>query len=335
MNELEKNIGTTVGRFIREQQSIFSEASGELSQILRDLVYAAKIVHREVNRAGLAGITGSAHQENIQGEEQQKLDVLANTHFQRALKHGGEIAAIISEEDEGLVSLNNPKGKYLLAIDPLDGSSNIDVSVSIGTIFSVYRRREPLSDQISEADFLQTGDQQIVAGYLLYGSSTMLVYSTGDGVHGFTYEPSLGEFFLSHPMMQIPTKGSIYSVNEGLYTICSHDVRRYLDYCRAEQMTGRYVGSLVADFHRNLLKGGIYIYPSTQTSPQGKLRLMFECNALSFLAEQAGGRAINEEGTRILLLKPEGIHQRTSFLVGTSEMITQAEALILQSPLKA
>ena len=321
-----KQVGTTVGRFIREQQVVFSEASGELSQILRDLVYAAKIVHREVNRAGLAGIIGSADRSNIQGEEQQKLDVLANFYFQSALKHGGEIAAIISEEDEGFVSLNNPKGKYLLAIDPLDGSSNIDVNVSIGTIFSVYKRKGPLSEEIRERDFLQRGGMQVVAGYLLYGSSTMLVYSTGNGVHGFTYEPSLGEFFLSHPEMRMPAEGQIYSINEGLYDLCTPKLQRYLDQCRAKQLRTRYVGSLVADFHRNLLKGGIYIYPSTKKSTEGKLRLMFECNALALLAEQAGGRAINEEGVRILELEPRGIHQRTPFIVGSRAMVSDVEA---------
>ena len=306
----------------------FLKASGELSQILRDLVYAAKIVHREVNRAGLAGIIGGTDQANIQGEEQQKLDLLANFYFQRALKHGGEIAAIISEEDEDFVSLNNPKGKYLLAIDPLDGSSNIDVNVSIGTIFSVYKRKGSLSDEIQKVDFLQKGDEQIVAGYLLYGPSTMLVYSTGDGVHGFTYEPSLGEFFLSHPHMSMPTTGQIYSVNDGLYNICNSVVQRYLDDCRVKQLSARYVGSLVADFHRNLLKGGIYIYPSTKQRAEGKLRLMFECNALALLAEQAGGRAINENGARILEIQPRDIHQRTPFIVGSSEMVHQVEASI-------
>lgn len=328
IEELQKSVGITLGRFIKERQSVFAQASGELSQILRDVAYAAKIVHREVNRAGLADITGSMHQANIQGEEQQKLDLLAHAHFKRALQHGGEIAAMISEEEEHWVNLNHPKSKYLLAIDPLDGSSNIDVNVSIGTIFSVYKRPEPFNKQVVQEEFLQPGQRQIVAGYLLYGSSTMLVYSTGDGVHGFTYDPTLGEFFLSHPLIRMPAHGHIYSVNEGLYSLCSAGMQRYLEHCKSEKMIGRYIGSLVADFHRNLLKGGIYIYPATQKLPQGKLRLMYECNALAFLAEQAGGKATDGTGTRILDIMPTHIHQRRPLFIGVTEMVDQAESFL-------
>ena len=323
IEELQKSVGTTLGRFIKERQSTFAYATGELSQILRDLAYAAKIVHREVNRAGLAGITGSMQQTNIQGEEQQKLDVMANTHFKRAMKNGGEIAAIISEEEAKWVDLNNSTGKYLLAIDPLDGSSNIDVNVSIGTIFSIYKRKER-NRQVQEADFLQKGVLQILAGYILYGSSTMLVYSTGQGVHGFTYDVSLGEFFLSHPLMSMPEEGRIYSINEGLYHSCTPSMQYYMDSCRAKKLIGRYIGSLVADFHRNLLKGGIYAYPSTKETPEGKLRLMYECNALALLAEQAGGVATDEKGNRVLEISPKNIHQRVPFFVGSKNMVKQA-----------
>ena len=323
IEELQKSVGTTLGRFIKQRQSAFSYATGELSQILRDLSYAAKIVHREVNRAGLAGIIGSAQQINIQNEEQQRLDLIANTHFKRAMKHGGEIAAIISEEEAEWVDLSNNTGKYLLAIDPLDGSSNIDVNVSIGTIFSVYKRRGD-EVQVRKDDFLQKGESQVLAGYILYGSSTMLVYSTGQGVHGFTYDTSLGEFFLSHPLMRMPEEGRIYSINEGIYHSCDSSMQRYMDSCRAKQLRGRYIGSLVADFHRNLLKGGIYVYPATKQAPEGKLRLMYECSALSLLAEQAHGMATDDKGRRILSIQPKNIHQRIPFFVGSKKMVEDA-----------
>jgi len=240
------------------------------------------------------------------------------------LTKGGEACAVISEESETYVDLNND-GKYVIAIDPLDGSSNIDVNVSIGTIFSIYRRKSPIGKPISEADILQKGEEQVAAGYILYGSSTMLVFTTGFGVNGFTYEPSLGEYVLSHPHMEIPRDGKIYSINEGSANSFSDPVKRYIQYCKDNSYTARYIGSLVADFHRNLLKGGIYIYPATAKDPKGKLRLMYECNALAFIAEQAGGKGTDGKG-RIMEIQPTSLHQRTPFYVGSENMVAKAES---------
>jgi fructose-1,6-bisphosphatase I len=315
-------IGTTLDRFIKNNQYQFQYASGELSQLLRDIALASKVVNREINKAGLIDIMGSMGSQNSGGEQQQKLDVLANIRFTRALTKGGEVCALISEETESFVDLNND-GKYVIAIDPLDGSSNIDVNVSIGTIFSVYRRKSAVGLPISDEDILQTGDEQVAAGYILYGSSTMLVYTTGHGVNGFTYEPTLGEYFLSHPDMTIPETGKIYSINEGSANSFSEGVKSYIQYCKDNNYTARYIGSLVADFHRNLLKGGIYIYPATAKDTNGKLRLMYECNALSFIAEQAGGKASNGKG-RIMEIKPKNLHQRTPFYVGSLKMVEKA-----------
>jgi fructose-1,6-bisphosphatase I len=315
-------IGSTLDRFIKNNQDQFQYASGELSQLLRDIALASKVVNREVSKAGLIDISGSIGSQNSAGDYQQKLDVLANIRFTRALTKGGEVCALISEEAESCVDLNN-QGKYVIAIDPLDGSSNIDVNVSIGTIFSVYRRKTPVGGPISEEDILQKGSDQVAAGYILYGSSTMLVYTTGHGVHGFTYEASLGEYFLSHPGMSMPVDGKIYSINEGFALSFPPDVEAYIRYCKEKSYTARYIGSLVADFHRNLLKGGIYIYPASRSNPNGKLRLMYECNALAFVAEQAGGRA--SDGTqRILDIQPRSLHQRTPFFVGSSNMVAKA-----------
>lgn len=316
------SIGTALDRFIKNNQDQFQYASGELSQLLRDIALASKVVNREVNKAGLIDITGAAGSANLTGDQQQKLDVLANIRFTRALAKGGEVCALISEESESYVDLNN-SGKYVVAIDPLDGSSNIDVNVSIGTIFSIYRRKSPPFGPVRTEDIMQKGVDQVAAGYILYGSSTMLVYTTGHGVHGFTYEASLGEYFLSHPDMLIPEEGRIYSINEGLYNSFQEGVRKYLQHCKDSNYTARYIGSLVADFHRNLLKGGIYVYPSTEKDPQGKLRLIYECNALAFLAEQAGGRATDGE-RRILEIEPESLHQRSPFYVGSRMMVEKA-----------
>lgn len=317
-------IGTALDRFIKSNQDQFAYASGELSQLLRDIALASKVVNREVNKAGLIDIMGSMGSTNMAGDQQQKLDVLANIRFTRALTKGGEACAIISEENESFEDLNND-GKYVIAIDPLDGSSNIDVNVSIGTIFSVYRRVSQPGTPIQEADILQQGSEQVAAGYILYGSSTMLVYTTGHGVNGFTYEPSLGEYFLSHPDMMMPADGKIYSVNEGSYNSFPEGVRQYVQYCKDKNYTGRYIGSLVADFHRNLLKGGIYIYPATAKDPAGKLRLMYECNALAFIAEQAGGSATNGS-MRVMDIRPKDLHQRTPFYVGSKMMVEKAES---------
>ncbi len=315
-------IGTTLDRYIKKKQDEFQFATGELSQLLRDIALAGKVVNREINKAGLINIIGAIGTQNVQGEDQQKLDVLANIRFTRALSKGGEACAVISEEDDEIVDLNN-NGRYVIAIDPLDGSSNIDVNVSIGTIFSVFRRVTPVGSPIQEIDVLQRGTEQVAAGYLLYGSSTMLVYTTGHGVNGFTYEPSLGEYFLSHPDMSIPEDGKIYSINEGSYNSFPEPVKEYIESCKKASNSARYIGSLVADFHRNILKGGIYIYPPTAKDPNGKLRLMYECNALAFIIEQAGGLA-STGSERILDIEPKELHQRVPFFVGSKNMVEKA-----------
>lgn len=317
-------IGTALDRFIKSNQGQFKFATGELSQLLRDIALSGKVVNREINRAGLINLAGNIGSMNTAGEHQQKLDVLANIRFTRALTKGGEVCAIISEEEEEIIEVNRDSN-YVIAIDPLDGSSNIDVNVSIGTIFSVYRRVSEVGSAVTQEDVLQAGIHQVAAGYLLYGSSTMLVFTTGSGVNGFTYDPTLGEFFLSHPGMVIPEEGKFYSINEGSYNSFSEPVKAYIELCRENNISGRYIGSLVADFHRNLLKGGIYIYPSTAKSPNGKLRLMYECNALAFVIEQAGGKASTGE-KRIMEIEPQEIHQKVPFFIGSREMVERAEA---------
>jgi fructose-1,6-bisphosphatase I len=323
-SRIAQSIGFTLDRFIKNNQDQFQYASGELSQLLRDIALASKVVNREVNKAGLIDIMGALGSQNTAGDNQQKLDVLANIRFTRALAKGGEVCALVSEESESFVDLNND-AKYVIAIDPLDGSSNIDVNVSIGTIFSIYRRKSSLGTPIQLIDILQRGVEQVAAGYVLYGSSTMLVYTTGHGVNGFTYEPSLGEYFLSHPNLKMPDDGKIYSINEGLSDSFSNEVRSYIKYCKEQRYTARYIGSLVADFHRNMLKGGIYIYPATAKDANGKLRLMYECNALAFIAEQAGGKATDGK-VRILDIELKELHQRTAFFVGSKNMVDKAQS---------
>ncbi len=325
----------TLGQFIIERQADFPFAKGELSRLLRDIGIAAKIVNREVNKAGLADIIGEMGEQNVQGEDQKKLDVYANDQFIAALRSGGECLAVASEENEDLVETGSALSKnarYVVCIDPLEGSSNIDVNVNIGTIFSIYRRA--LEDgPLEERDFLQKGVVQVAAGYVIYGSSTMLVYTTGKGVNGFTLDPSIGEFCLSHPDMKMPEDGAIYSINEGNYTHFPDGVKKYIKYCQEEDKatkrpySTRYIGSLVADFHRNLIKGGIYIYPSTGKAPSGKLRLLYECNPLAFIAEQAGGKASNGF-ERILELQPESLHQRTPLFIGSVKMVEKAEEMM-------
>lgn len=327
----------TLGEFIIERQEDFPYAKGELSRLLSAIRLAAKIVNREINKAGLARhIIGSAGEENVQGEEQQKLDVFANEHFINALQARGEVCGIGSEEEEDIVAFKGTtgkNGKYIVLIDPLDGSSNIDVNVSIGTIFSIYRRVTEVGEPVSRRDFLQPGVRQVAAGYVIYGSSTMLVYTTGNGVSGFTFDPSVGVFFLSHPDMQIPKTGRIYSINEGNYNRMPEGLRQYVRYCQEQDKatrrpyTARYIGSLVADFHRNLLKGGIYVYPGIPSHPQGKLRLLYEANPMAFLMEQAGGRA-SDGFRRIMEIEPTGLHQRTPLFVGSEQMMAQAESLM-------
>ncbi len=320
------SIGIALDRFIKNNQEQFQYASGELSQLLRDIALASKVVNREVNKAGLIDIMGALGSQNSTGENQQKLDVLANIRFTRALSKGGEVCALISEETESFVDLNN-EGKYVIAIDPLDGSSNIDVNVSIGTIFSIYRRRSPAGTPIQQQDILQKGIEQVASGYILYGSSTMLVYTTGHGVNGFTYEATLGEYFLSHPDLKMPDDGKIFSINEGQSRSFALAVTKYLDHCKENNYTARYIGSLVADFHRNMLKGGIYIYPATGKDKNGKLRLMYECNALAFIAEQAGGLATDGKN-RIMEIEPTALHQRVPFYVGSRKMVEKASSYV-------
>jgi fructose-1,6-bisphosphatase I len=322
-NPVSTPIGVTLDRFIKSKQDEFAYATGELSQLLRDIALASKVVHREINRAGLVEILGAQGSTNVQGEDQQKLDVAANIRFIRALTKGGEVCGVISEEDDDVVDTGNYNGRYVVAIDPLDGSSNIDVNVSIGTIFSIFRRVSPLGGPVQKEDLMQPGSKQVAAGYILYGSSTMLVYTTGHGVHGFTYESSLGEYFLSHTDIKIPAKGKIYSINEGSTLSFEKPVLDYLALCKERNYSARYIGSLVADFHRNMFKGGIFIYPSTKSAPHGKLRLMFECMALAFVAEQAGGCALDGK-RRILDIMPDDLHQRVPFYVGSKEMVQEA-----------
>lgn len=326
-NALAYSVGITLDRYIKLKQGDFPFASGELSQLLRDIALAAKIVNRETNRAGLSNIGGAFGQTNIQGEEQQKLDVIANIRFMRALSKGGEVCAIVSEEEDAVIDFQNKSGKYVVAIDPLDGSSNIDVNISIGTIFSIYRRVTPIESPVTCEDIMQPGNQQVAAGYVLYGSSTMLVYTTGCGVCGFTYEASLGEFFLSHPNIKAPETGTIYSINEGLELEWESGIKSFVQECKGKRYQSRYIGSLVADFHRNLLKGGIYLYPATFKNPNGKLRLLYEANALAFIIEQAGGKASDGEN-RILDILPETLHQRTPLLIGSKLMVEEAEQMI-------
>jgi fructose-1,6-bisphosphatase I len=326
----------TLSEFIIQKQTDFPYATGELSRLLTAIRLAAKIVNREVSKAGLVDIIGSYGSENVQGEEQQKLDVYADEKFIAALRNQGVVCGVASEENDDFISVTQQsEGKYVVLIDPLDGSSNIDVNVSIGTIFSIYHRVSE-SGAVQESDFMQPGFKQVAAGYVIYGSSTMLVYTTGNGVNGFTLDPSIGVFCLSHPNMKFPENGKIYSVNEGNYNHFDEGVRKYIDYCRSDEndtgkpYTARYIGSLVADFHRNLIKGGIYIYPATTSAPKGKLRLLYECNPLAMLAEQAGGLA-TDGVNRIMDIQPTELHQRVPFFVGSKNMVKKAQEFILQS----
>lgn len=322
----------TLGQFIIEKQSDFPYAKGELSRLLRDIGIASKIVNREVNKAGLVNILGDAGSMNIQGESQKKLDVYANEQFIAALASGGECCIVASEENDEIVRINSAvskNAKYIVAIDPLDGSSNIDVNVAVGTIFSIYRRKS-IDGLATLDDVLQNGTEQIAAGYVVYGSSTMLVYTTGKGVNGFTLDPSIGEFCLSHPDMKIPKDGTIYSLNEGNYVHFPDGVKKYLKYCQVEDKatsrpyTSRYIGSMVADIHRSIIKGGIFIYPTTSSAPNGKLRLVYECNPMAFLIEQAGGKASNGF-ERIMEIEVTDLHQRSSIFIGSENMVLKAE----------
>lgn len=322
----------TLGEFIIENQSSFKYSSGELSRLINSIRLAAKVVNHEVNKAGLVDIIGAAGETNIQGEDQQKLDVYANTKFIQTLKNRNIVCGIASEEEDDFITINsqdeNNQNKYVVLIDPLDGSSNIDVNVSVGTIFSIYRRVTPVGSPVQIEDFLQPGNQQVAAGYVVYGTSTMLVYTTGDGVNGFTLNPAIGTFYLSHPKMSFPENGKIYSVNEGNYIHFPQGIKNYIKYCQMEEgdrpYTSRYIGSLVSDFHRNMIKGGIYLYPKSSKDSVGKLRLLYECNPMAFLAEQAYGKA-SDGFNRILDIQPTELHQRVPFICGSKNMVEKAE----------
>lgn len=322
----------TLGEFIIENQSEFAYSSGELSRLINSIRLAAKVVNHEVNKAGLVDITGAAGETNVQGEDQQKLDVYANEKFIQTLTNREIVCGIASEENDDFITIagsgGDHKNKYVVLMDPLDGSSNIDVNVSVGSIFSIYRRITPIGTPVQLEDFLQPGNKQVAAGYVVYGTSTMLVYTTGHGVNGFTLNPALGSWYLSHPDMQYPKGGRIYSVNEGNYTHFPQGVKDYIKYCQEEKedrpYTSRYIGSLVSDFHRNMIKGGIYFYPTSSKAPNGKLRLLYECNPMAFIAEQAGGKA-SDGFNRILDIEPKELHQRVPFFCGSKEMVEKAE----------
>lgn len=322
----------TLGEFIIENQTEFQYSTGELSKLINAIRLAAKVVNHEVNKAGLVDILGAAGDTNVQGENQQKLDVLANEKFKQTLKNREIVCGIASEEEEDYISINSQdekhQNKYVVLIDPLDGSSNIDVNVSVGTIFSIYRRVTPVGTPVTLEDFLQPGKNQVAAGYIIYGTSTMLVYTTGHGVNGFTLNPAIGTFYLSHPNMQFPETGKIYSVNEGNYIHFPQGVKDYIKYCQKEEgdrpYTSRYIGSLVSDFHRNMIKGGIYMYPKSSVASNGKLRLLYECNPMAFLAEQADGKA-SDGRQRILDLQPTELHERVPFFCGSRKMVEKAE----------
>jgi len=331
-------ITKTLGEFIVDRQHEYPGATGELSSLFSSMRLAAKVVHREINKAGLADITGGVGEENVQGEQQQKLDFYANEKFKAALAARGLVCGLASEEEEEFVRFEegtNLEGKYVVLIDPLDGSSNIDVNVSVGTIFSIYKRLSVPGNPVTEKDFLQPGINQVAAGYVVYGSSTMMVFTTGNGVNGFTYDPTLGVFCLSHPNMQTPDDGTMYSINEGNYIHFPQGVKKYIKYCQEEDentsrpYTSRYIGSLVSDFHRNLIKGGIYLYPTSSRYPEGKLRLLYECNPMALLAEQAGGKAIAGVNQRILEIQPTQLHQRAPLFVGSRNMVDKVEEFLL------
>ena len=332
--------GQTLGEFIIEKQKDHKYSSGELSKIINSIRLAAKVVNYKVNKAGLVDIVGAAGEQNIQGEDQQKLDVYANEVFIQTLINREIVCGIASEENDDFITVegldSGHNNKYVVLMDPLDGSSNIDVNVSVGTIFSVYKRITPIGTPVTLEDFLQPGTAQVAAGYVIYGTSTMLVYTTGHGVNGFTLNPAIGTFYLSHPNMKFKEDGNIYSINEGNYIHFPQGVKDYIKYCQTEEgdrpYTSRYIGSLVSDIHRNMIKGGIYIYPTSSKAQRGKLRLLYECNPMAFIAEQAGGKASDGFG-RIMEIQPTELHQRVPFFCGSLNMVEKAEDFMMKAKL--
>ncbi len=326
----------TLEQFIIERQEEAPGSRGQFSRLLRDIVVAAKIVDRDVRKAGLVDLFGDTGEINVQGEVQKKLDKLAHEEFVRALRRGGEVCLIGSEEHAEAIPLQfeDCQGKYIVLFDPLDGSSNVDVNVSIGTIFSIYQVPDDHVGAVQVSSAYQPGREQVAAGYVVYGSSTMLVYTTGNGVNGFTLDPSIGEFLLSHPDIQTPRNGTMYSANEGNYNSWEPGLKEYIKWMQTEDeatnrpYTTRYIGSFVADFHRNLMKGGIYIYPSNHRNPSGKLRLMYEANPMAFIVEQAGGIATTGGAGRVLDVVPTALHQRTPLYIGSAGMVEQAQAFL-------
>jgi len=331
---------TTLNDFITLRQKDFPYAKGELSSLLSHIGTAAKIVNKKINKAGLVDILGRAGMVNIQGENQQKLDVFADKVFTDGLRSSGECCGIATEENQNEIIFHDKvarNGKYIVCMDPLDGSSNIDYNVSVGSIFTIYRRITPRGEAVKKEDFIQEGTNQVASGYVIYGSSTMLVYTTGNGVNGFTLDPSIGEFCLSHPCIKTPDTGRIYSINEGYYTYFPEGVKKYIKYCQEEDKetgrpyTSRYIGSLVSDFHRNLLMGGIFLYPENVNAPKGKLRLVYECNPIAYIAEQAGGAASNGKD-RILGIKPGSLHERSPLFAGSRNMVHKIEEFLKFAP---
>jgi fructose-1,6-bisphosphatase I len=329
----------TLGEFIFQNQKDFPYATGELSALLSCIKLAGKVVNQAINKAGLENIRGKSKLFNVQGEKQAKLDVMANEVFVETLRGRGQICGLVSEEIEEALIFDDKRhkdAKYIVLIDPLDGSSNIDVNVTVGTIFSIYHRISEIGSPVTQADFLQPGSSQVAAGYLIYGSSTILVYTTGNGTHGFTLDPGIGSFFLSHPNITFPETGNIYSVNEGNYEHFPTGIKNLIKWMQeidekdGRPLVARYTGSLVSDVHRNMLVGGIYLYPQGTMNPEGKLRLLYEANPVAFLTEQAGGMATNGV-KRILEIKPSHIHQRCPFICGNVSLVKQAERFIKTS----